>query len=178
MAIGNYSGQQRTNAAITRAEVMGVSVNVVYEPTTFDLHIRALHRSTGRALKEVVRSYDHYATTVPQDQYVADHIKRMTDSLCNSAGDEPSADFKQKYAALQVELARYKDTVKKLAFDLEMARGNGGAAFLAEAECRRIALQQASEFVMDWGVPKDGHDLAELCEQITRIPRNKGLPDE
>lgn len=171
------TGNRNTEEAIRWASSKDVAVQLSRDVVTANTRIHAYHRSSSMALDRIVSAYDHYASTTPQDVYVAQQIKAVVDELLSNAVStgESSDDFKQKYAALQVELARYKDTVKKLAFDLEMAQTSGSGAVVVESAVRSIALEQAAEFVMDWGVPKDGNDLAELCKQIARIPRSSGV---
>jgi len=69
---------------------------------------------------------------------------------------------------VRVTLHHYKDAVKKLAFDLEMAQG-GGRSYVNEAAVRKACLEQAAEHLMDHGVITTGNALVEVCEQIKRL---------
>jgi hypothetical protein len=72
---------------------------------------------------------------------------------------------------IRAELNRYKEAVKKLSFDLEMA--TTGQAVVRVEEVRKLALEQAAEFVMDHGVPHSGEELEQLCAQIKKLPMHK-----
>jgi len=70
---------------------------------------------------------------------------------------------------LERELDKYKAAVKQLAFQLEMAERGGNGALLKESEVRRLALEQASEHLMDHGIITTGGELVEVCEQIKKL---------
>lgn len=76
--------------------------------------------------------------------------------------------------SLERELAKYKDAVKHLSFQLEMADGRGGAAVKVN-EVRKLALEQAAEYVMDYGIPGSGEELEIMCDQIKRLPIHKDV---
>lgn len=69
-------------------------------------------------------------------------------------------------------LSSYKETVHQLSFDLEMSKENPNT-FANITAIRRIALEQAANYVMDWGVPKSGDDLVKLCEKIKSLHETK-----
>lgn len=75
-----------------------------------------------------------------------------------------------KIKELTEELNEYKATVQRLSFDLEMGKGRVPDSFIRAL--RTVALEQAAEYVMDWGVPKSGQDLVNLCERIKRLEEN------
>jgi hypothetical protein len=74
---------------------------------------------------------------------------------------------------LLMELRDYKETVHQLSFQLEMLKDKSHIPHERVMAVRRHALKQASEFVMDWGVPKSGGDLVDLCKQIKDLPETK-----
>jgi hypothetical protein len=73
------------------------------------------------------------------------------------------------------DLNKYKDAVKSLAFDLEMAQ-TGANALVSESAVRKAALEQAAEFLMDHGVITTGNALVEVCEQIKKLHGSKAAP--
>ena len=100
----------------------------------------------------------------------------VIDELLGSRGGDMS---KQLISRLELELAKYKDTVRKLSFQLEMAERGGKPAMLKEDEVRRLALEQAAEHLMDHGVITSGKELVEVCEQIKKLQRHDvKLPSE
>ena len=74
-------------------------------------------------------------------------------------------------------LNAYKEAVHQLSFDLEMTKENPNTVANVSA-IRKIALGQAAEFVMDWGVPKSGDDLVKLCEKIKSLHETKAAAVE
>lgn len=75
---------------------------------------------------------------------------------------------------LREELRAYKETVYQLSFQLELlVDKNPSLPHERVLAVRKHALKQASEFVMDWGVPKSGADLVDLCKQIKDLPESK-----
>lgn len=87
-------------------------------------------------------------------------------------------EFEQrKWSQMEAELQKYKDAVKQLAFELEMAQSNsrGADTALRVAEIRRAALEQASDYVMDFGVPKSGAELERLCNEIKGLKETKDM---
>jgi type IV secretory pathway VirJ component len=82
-----------------------------------------------------------------------------------------------RIAELERELEKYKAAVKQLSFDLEMASSNPNAAASVK-QIRKVALEQAAEFVMDYGIPTDGRSLEELCKQITKLKETRRMSIE
>lgn len=76
---------------------------------------------------------------------------------------------------LAAELAGYKAAVHSLSFELEMLkdRSNRSITHKEIMLIRKHALDQASEFVMDWGIPKSGEDLVNLCDKIKKLNEKK-----
>jgi hypothetical protein len=72
---------------------------------------------------------------------------------------------------LAAELAGYKAAVHSLSFELEMLkdRSNRSITHKEIMLIREHALNQASEFVMDWGIPKSGEELVNLCDKIKKL---------
>ena len=174
-----------TSVAIQRAAAIGFRVDVTEQYAEFNRKITVQSLGSKHALSCVIRDYDNYTTSLSMDELIGKKIDEMVNSLIaqGAAGDGgftkgASEDYKRKFLELQDELAKYKDAVKMLAFQLEMQKSEGAGTITIESEVRKYALAQAAELVMDWGIPKDGHDLSALCEQITKIPREKGLTDD
>lgn len=101
--------------------------------------------------------------------YAAVHRRVIAQLLEARGGRTTSAEVAQ----LQADLARYKDAVKKLSFDLEMAKT--GRAVVSEAAIRKAALEQAAEFLMDHGVITSGGELETVCEQIKKLHPTQGM---
>lgn len=76
--------------------------------------------------------------------------------------------------AVTRNLDKYKEAVKRLAFDLEMAQT--GRAVVNESAVRKAALEQAAEFLMDHGVITSGGELETVCEQIKRLHPSQAVP--
>lgn len=77
---------------------------------------------------------------------------------------------------LHAELLSYKQAVHQLSFQLEMLKDKQAmpvAPHRTVMTIRKHALKQAAEFVMDWGVPKSGGNLVELCKQIKELPETR-----
>ena len=77
---------------------------------------------------------------------------------------------------LYLELLSYKQAVHQLSFQLEMLKDKEAmpaAPHRTVMTIRNHVLKQVAEFVMDWGVPKSGGDLVELCKQIKELPETK-----
>jgi len=97
-----------------------------------------------------------------------DHVQKLEDDN-NRLRNEAAAQAKT--------LAQYKDAVKSLSFDLEMARTSYDTAKIVDAlsAARKAALEQAADLLMDHGVVVSGHELVDVCEQIkalaTKPPR-------
>lgn len=79
-----------------------------------------------------------------------------------------------RIATLESELRTYKEVVTNLAFQLEMKEGRAHNTENINA-IRKLALEQASNFVMDWGIPKSGSDLVELCSRIKSLHETKDV---
>jgi hypothetical protein len=105
------------------------------------------------------------------DDVYAEAFHKVIDELLGY----PPVDVKntsRQIEDLQRELAMYKDTVKTLAFQLEMAEAGGAGVMLKEDEVRRLALEQAAEHLMDHGAITTGSELVEVCEQIKKLQRS------
>ena len=101
--------------------------------------------------------------------YAAAHRRVIAQLLEARGGRTTSAEVAQ----LQADLARYKDAVKRLSFDLEMAQT--GRAVVNESAVRKAALEQAAEFLMDHGVITSGGELETVCEQIKKLHPHQGM---
>lgn len=86
-------------------------------------------------------------------------------------------DYSLKLQGVQRDLNKYKDAVKTLAFDLEMAQTEGHV-LVSEAAVRKAALEQAAEFLMDHGVITSGNALVEVSEQIKKLHGSNAAPNK
>lgn len=84
---------------------------------------------------------------------------------------------RNRITELERELEKYKTVVKQLSFDLEMSNTNPNAAANVKA-IRKAALDQAADYVMDYGIPKDGRDLEELCKKISKLTETRKMAVE
>lgn len=103
------------------------------------------------------------------ERIYANAYRRVIAQLLDRARNTTGA----QVAQLQADLSRYKDAVKKLSFDLEMAQT--GRAVVSEAAIRKAALEQAAEFLMDHGVVTSGGELETVCEQIKKLHPSQGM---
>jgi hypothetical protein len=83
--------------------------------------------------------------------------------------------FELRAKQLAAELEAYKAAVHSLSFELEMVkdRSNRSITHKEIMLIREHALNQASEFVMDWGIPKSGEELVNMCDQIKKLNEKK-----
>lgn len=100
------------------------------------------------------------------EEIIADAINKMV--------KEFDINDRARIATLESELRDYKAVVKDLAFQLEMKEGRAHNTENINA-IRSLALEQASNFVMDWGIPKSGSDLVELCGRIKSLHETKDV---
>lgn len=85
------------------------------------------------------------------------------------------SDDRQDIDALNTELKKYKEVVKQLSFDLEMAR-TPARAVATEADVRKQTLEMAADFLMDYGVIKTGTELESVCNQMKKLhPSRKAV---
>lgn len=142
----------------------------------FEVRLRVQNIQTGRAVNHIFPALSF------ADPNAAGVLTRMIQDLCKQVkGRDVAHQYAQqeppsanRITQLERELERYKAAVKQLSFELEMASGNANKIANVTA-IRKMALEQAAEFVMDWGIPKDGHDLEELCKQITSLKETRAL---
>lgn len=104
----------------------------------------------------------------PPEHIIGQTLTRLAREMVSDVGSSPESRTDKD------TLRMYKETVKRLSFELEMARGApSGVTVVRTEEVRRLALEQAAEYVMDFGIPQSGGDLARLCEEIKRLPVHK-----
>ena len=84
----------------------------------------------------------------------------------------PVEDLLMELESAHMMLDAYKQAVHQLSFDLEMTKENPNKVANVAA-IRKIALNQAADFVSDWGVPTSGEDFVKLCDQIRSLHETK-----
>jgi hypothetical protein len=150
----------------------GFSVDYYLDYVTL-LHVVRVYFE-GRSIE---RKIEDAAFVSMGERIVVDVLKEMVAELIGvQVKENRQMTQAQK---LQAELDKYKAVVKQLSFDLEMARGSGGSdTAIRVNEIRRMALEQAADYVMDYGIPKSGHDLETLCKQIKELKETRDMAIE
>lgn len=130
-----------------------------------DIHTdhTTIHANTGT--EKISYVFSRFALKVAEspEEEIVKQIEIMTKKL-TSRPDSRIQD-------LEAELRTYKDAVKQLSFDLEMSQTKSTA--IKVDEIRKVALAQASRYVMDFGVPKSGAELERLCKEIEGLKTTK-----
>lgn len=143
---------------------MGVGVQVHHDMMRHEFVISAFSSRNGTHINK--RISDN------QDEVVIlACLKQTVDELLYEDA-KPSSDHTVRIIELERELQRYKDTVKKLSFDLEMA-STSSRAVATEADVRKKTLEMAAEFLMDYGIIKTGTELESVCEQMKKLHPSK-----
>lgn len=98
-------------------------------------------------------------------------MREAVERLCATEKGETYNSSTVRITSLELELAKYKQAVKQLSFDLEMAQSNKSYATNVETErvIRKFALEQAAEFLNDHGVIRTSTELEQVCEQIKKL---------
>lgn len=151
-----------TRAAIKEASLKGCDTRIEMSHVRQECVVSVQLISTGRRLNKLVADID---LAVNGDLIVASTINQLVYDLHKEPTQVP----------IEQELAKYKETVKQLAFELEMAQTNQPDVVERVRAIRKAALEQAAEFVMDWGIPRDGKDFEELCKQIPKLKETKAM---
>jgi len=123
--------------------------------------VRVQNVSTGKRVEKILERFE--TDSVGLDNLVSKTINSMVDAMSSAP------------VSLEHELQRYKDIVKQLSFELEMAQETRPDVVARVSAIRKAALEQAAEFVMDWGIPRDGKDFEEMCKQITKLKESKSM---
>jgi hypothetical protein len=146
--------------AIYEAKKRHVEIRIVRDTDSSMTHI---HAHTGT--EKISRSFSSFElmTHWSPEEAIVDAIKDMTKKLTSRP--------ESRITDLEAELRTYKDAVKQLSFDLEMSRTKSTA--IKVDEIRKMALAQASRYVMDFGVPKSGSELERLCKEIEGLKTTK-----
>ena len=156
----------RTDDAVRQASREGVDIFMQYRAESACIELLARNIKTGLEVREMVEVMRLMHT---EDEAVAITIEK----LCRQV---KSPHPTEELDMLRRQLEQYRTAVKQLSFELEMSKGAGKVNLATNvAAIRKMALEQAAEFVMDWGIPKDGHDLEELCKQIPNLKETKAL---
>lgn len=151
-----------TRAAIKEASLQGCDAQIVMNHAMQECVVSVQLISTGKRIKRTITDVD---LALHGDVTVAVTINQLVYDLHK----EPTQ------TQTEHELARYKEIVKQLAFELEMAQGTKPDVVERVRAIRKAALEQAAEFVMDWGIPRDGKDFEELCKQIPKLKETKAM---
>lgn len=151
-----------TVAARKEASIKGCNAHVERNNLTQELTVSVQLIATGKRIKRSLADVDLSAN---KDFIVASTINQLVEAV----RQEPTP------SRTEQELQRYKDIVKQLAFELEMAQTNQPDVVERVRSIRKAALEQAAEFVMDWGIPRDGKDFEELCKQIPKLKETKAM---
>jgi hypothetical protein len=147
--------------AIQKASLYGVRVRFEHHMHNNALEIICL--SETKAHRAMLRERE---LVVLGESLIAERINTMVKQFNNSDAS--------RIATLESELRTYKEVVTNLAFQLEMKEGRAHNTENINA-IRSLALEQASNFVMDWGIPKSGGDLVELCGRIKSLHETKDV---
>lgn len=152
--------QQIIDEAVRIESARGVGIEVIQHFESMDYIINV--RKGGKSLSHRVSQIE-WATT---PSLIARDIRRAVDAMLGAEQGES-----RRVAELESELAKYKQAVKQLSFDLEMAQSSKSYATNVETErvIRKFALEQAAEFLNDHGVIRTGVELEQVCEQIKKL---------
>lgn len=143
---------------------MGIGVHVHHDMLRLELVISAVSSKNG----------SHISKRIPDssdENLIMLVLKQCVDEVSTQATNPASSDS-ARINELERELQRYKDAVKKLSFDLEMAQ-TPSRAVATEADVRKATLEMAAEFLMDYGVIHTGPELESVCEQMKKLHPSK-----
>jgi len=149
-----------TRDAIREARSRGVDVRVELALNADATHVAARNLETNRTYNKMIGGVHFLLSRRSEDEILADAVRECVDQV-----SEDYREIDNKF--LREELAKYKAAVKDLSFRLEMAQTSN--AVLRAGEVRRLALEEAAEYLMDYGAVKTGRDLESVCEQIKAL---------
>jgi hypothetical protein len=152
-----------TREVIKEASRRGCHATCEYSIVSDSYIVRAQNVSTGKRVEKILLRVD--TDIFGLDFLVSKTIASLVDELHKP---EPPH-------SVEIELQRYKEIVKQLSFELEMAQETKPDVVARVSAIRKAALEQAAEFVMDWGIPRDGKDFEEMCKQITKLKESKSM---
>ena len=156
------------DAVIKEANEEGFSVDYYLDNTDLNHMVRVFFDGSSVGRKISQETFEALGEKV-----VVNAIKEMIAELM---GLEVKGKRNMTEVQLKAELEKYKAAVKQLSFDLEMAQGRGGAdTAIRVNEIRRMALEQAADYVMDYGIPKTGADLEKLCGEIKGLKETRNM---
>lgn len=153
-----------TRAAIKEASLKGCDARILMDHAKQECSVSVQLIATGKRIQRTISDFD---LAMNGDLMVSSAINQLVYDLHK----EPLPTQK----SVEQELERYKGIVKQLAFELEMAQTNQPDVVERVRAIRKAALEQAAEFVMDWGIPRDGKDFEELCKQIPKLKETKAM---
>jgi hypothetical protein len=149
---------------------MGVGVHVHHDMMRFEFVISAVSTKNGTHINKRISDNQDEAVILACLKQTVDELlqhekKPEVDAAINDA---------MRVLELERELARYKEAVKKLSFDLEMSR-TPSKAVATEADVRKATLEMAAEFLMDYGVIRTGPELQSVCEQMKKLHPSRAM---
>lgn len=153
-----------TRAAIKEASLKGCDARILMHHARQECWVSVQLIATGKRIERTISDVD---TVARGDLLIASTINQLVHDLHKET--LPSQ------TSVEQELAKYKAAVKQLAFELEMAQTNQPDVVERVRAIRKAALEQAAEFVMDWGIPRDGKDFEKLCKQIPKLKETKAM---
>lgn len=151
-----------TRAAMKEASLKGCDARFVMNHVMQECVVSVQLIATGKQIQRTIADFD---PAINNDLIVASTINQLVYDLHKVPAQ----------TSVEQELAKYKEIVKQLAFELEMAQTSQPDVVERVRSIRKAALEQAAEFVMDWGIPRDGKDFEELCKQIPRLKETKAM---
>lgn len=158
----------RMQAVEKMAKEHGIVFNMIDDYLNHQIKVRG--RMGDAVCDQVINKYETINIRAEHmDDFYASVYMAVIRSLIDGEGKDMT---NQRIIQLEAELAKYKDTVKNLSFQLEMNSRGGFGAVVKEDEVRRLALEQAAEHLMDHGVITSGKELVEVCEQIKKLQRH------
>lgn len=160
--------QTRLTAALALAKEHGIQISMIDEYASDQIVVRG---KLGDGIYERRISRSSAFQTKDLDLLYSDAHYMVIGELLKGSGRNSRDNH--RVAELERELSRYKDAVKRLSFDLEMAQT--GRAVVNESAVRKAALEQAAEFLMDHGIITSGGELETVCEQIKKLHPHQGM---
>lgn len=159
-----------TRAAELRADEHQIKIEMIHDYLRGSVIVRGRKRELRAEVCVSYAELREYPAAHVELAYSRASHQVIDQILATEQGEGMSS--QQQINRLELELAKYKDTVKRLSFQLEMSSRGGMGSVLKEDEVRRLALDQAAEHLMDHGVITTGSELVEVCEQIKKLQRH------
>ena len=166
-----------TQAAINKFSREGFIVEVKHNHAEFTVEVTVKRKKLAAAMR-VAELFDFKDdagdAVISQAIHECARKVKYEEQLLSASVTPSTPSQNDRIAELERELEKYKAAVKQLSFDLEMANSNPNMAANIKL-IRKAALDQAAEFVMDYGIPTDGRSLEELCKQIANLKETRGM---